>query len=114
MVIILFNKIISLILLFTFLISTNVYASSNYTSERYDVIVIGGEPEGVAAAVSAARNGSKVLLIDSRSKLGGLLTVSEMNVIDIAKNFKNEETSLGIFKEFLRTQFLLLSTPSLS
>ncbi len=94
------KKIISMVLLLTFLVPTTVYAGVTPVSETYDTIVIGGEPEGVAAAVSAARNGSKVLLIDSRSKLGGLLTVAEMNVIDIARNSKNEETSLGIFKEF--------------
>ncbi len=93
------KKLFSLFILLTFLVPTTVYAEEA-ASETYDVIVVGAEPEGIAAAVSAARNGSKVLLIDSRSKLGGLLTVSEMNIIDIAKNFKNEETSLGIFKEF--------------
>ncbi len=94
------KKIVVLLMLFTFIIPTTVYADTSTKTETYDVVVVGGEPEGIAAAVSAARNGSKVLLIDSRSKLGGLLTVSEMNVIDIAKNFRNEETSLGIFKEF--------------
>ena len=32
---------------------------------EYDVIVIGGEPEGVAAAVAAARNGAKTLLVEN-------------------------------------------------
>lgn len=94
------KKIFSLLLLITFLIPTTVYADTVSYTEKYDVVVIGGEPEGVAAAVSAARNGSKVLLIDERDKLGGLLTVSEMNIIDISRNFLGEETSQGIFKEF--------------
>ena len=33
-------------------------------ASAYDVIVVGGEPEGVAAAVSAARNGLKTLLLE--------------------------------------------------
>src|SRR5690625_4785505 len=41
---------------------------------HYDVVVIGGEPEGVAAAVSAARNGAKTILIEKRADLGGLFT----------------------------------------
>ncbi len=95
------KKIIALLAVFTLIIPTNIYASdTNKVTETYDLVVVGGEPEGVAAAVSAARNGADVLLIDYRSKLGGLITVSEMNVIDIAKNHRGEETSLGIFKEF--------------
>ncbi len=94
------KKIFSIVLLLTFLVPTTVYADTTSKTETYDIVVIGGEPEGIAAAVSAARNGSKVLLIDSRTKLGGLLTVSEMNIVDIARNSKGEETSQGIFKEF--------------
>lgn len=40
----------------------------------YDVIVVGGGIAGVAAAVSAARNGVKVLLIEKGVNLGGLAT----------------------------------------
>lgn len=40
---------------------------------RYDVVVVGGQPEGVAAAVSAARQGVKVLLVEKRDGLGGFL-----------------------------------------
>ena len=34
------------------------------TGVDYDVIVVGGDPEGVCAAVSAARSGLKTLLIE--------------------------------------------------
>src|SRR5690606_8880622 len=45
------------------------------TQGEYDVIVAGTDPEGVMAAVSAARNGLKVLLVDGRDRevLGGLM-----------------------------------------
>ena len=36
----------------------------------YDVIVVGGDPEGVCAAVSSARNGLKTLLIEDDEALG--------------------------------------------
>jgi hypothetical protein len=36
-----------------------------------DVLVAGGGPAGVCAALAAARNGAKVLLIQDRSRLGG-------------------------------------------
>jgi len=38
---------------------------------EYDLIVVGGGPGGVPAAIAAARLGAKVLLIQDRSMLGG-------------------------------------------
>ena len=40
----------------------------------YDVVVSGGGPAGIAAAVSAARNGMKVILIEQTGCLGGMST----------------------------------------
>jgi len=42
--------------------------------KKIDVIVVGGSPTGVAAAVSAARNGASVLLIERYGFLGGQTT----------------------------------------
>jgi len=39
----------------------------------YDVIVIGGGPAGMAAAIKAKQNGSKTLIIEREKKLGGIL-----------------------------------------
>ena len=39
----------------------------------YDVTVIGGGPAGLAAALSASREGAKVLLIEREKRLGGIL-----------------------------------------
>jgi len=41
---------------------------------HFDVIVVGGGVAGVTAAVSAARNGVSVLLIEKSVNLGGLAT----------------------------------------
>ena len=38
---------------------------------KYDVIVVGGGFAGTAAAVSAAREGTKVLLLEKSGFLGG-------------------------------------------
>lgn len=39
----------------------------------FDVVVIGGGPAGIAAALSAQKNGSKVALVERNEQLGGIL-----------------------------------------
>ncbi len=41
--------------------------------KSYDVLVIGGGPAGLAAAVSAHKNGAKTLLVEREARLGGIL-----------------------------------------
>ena len=41
--------------------------------KKYDVIVIGGGPAGLAAAISAKKENAKVLLIEREGRLGGIL-----------------------------------------
>ena len=45
----------------------------------YDVAVIGGGPGGFAAAVAAARNGAKTLLVERYGFLGGMATAGLVN-----------------------------------
>jgi len=70
--------------------------------DKYHVIVVGGEPEGVAAAVSAAKNGAKVLLIDKHDGLGGLMTYGMLNTIDMSRGPKGELLTRGTFEEFFK------------
>ncbi|MCY9670463.1 FAD-dependent oxidoreductase [Paenibacillus alginolyticus] len=54
----------------------NIPAESIPVSHKVDVVVIGGGPAGIAAAISAAANGAKTLLIEQRGFLGGMGTVA--------------------------------------
>jgi hypothetical protein len=69
---------------------------------KYDVIVIGTDPEGIAAALSSSRNGMTTLLVDHRSKLGGLMTVGGLNTIDMNYSPGGELLTKGIFEEFFK------------
>ena len=42
---------------------------------HYDVAVIGGGPGGIPAAIAAARQGAKVLLVEKNGFLGGNMTI---------------------------------------
>lgn len=86
-----------LILFVTFLLGQRENEKLN---DIYDVIVIGGEPEGVAAAVSAARNGAKTLLVEWRDELGGLFTFGMLNFLDIPQGPDGQSVSKGIFQEW--------------
>ncbi|UMZ75090.1 FAD-dependent oxidoreductase [Natranaerofaba carboxydovora] len=68
--------------------------------KEFDVIVYGSEPEGISAAVSAARSDLDVLLITEDEEVGGLMTLGRLNFIDM--NYDDDGTLLtrGLFKEF--------------
>lgn len=77
-----------------------IWTNEPYEDTTYDVIVVGTEPEGVAAAVSAARNGMKTLLLGEDQALGGLMTIGELNFIDMCESRDGTLLTQGFFKEF--------------
>lgn len=60
-----------------------------------DVVVVGGTPAGIMAAIAAARAGVKVTLVEYHNHIGGLST-SGLGKSDI----ENKNAIIGLFREF--------------
>ena len=65
----------------------------------YDVVVAGGGPAGVSAAVAAARAGAKVMLLESNGELGGIWTSGMVSLlIDFGKSDFDREITARLRK----------------
>lgn len=69
--------------------------------EIFDVAVCGGGPAGFIAAISAARNGAKTILIERYGFLGGMATLSHVSPITTFSK-KGERIIGGIPLEFAK------------
>jgi hypothetical protein len=86
-----------LMVLLIFLSALPRAASARMTQP--DVLVVGGTPAGVAAAVAAARCGKRVDLVATRPHLGGILTDAMMDQWDLNLSRDGMPIEGGIFKE---------------
>lgn len=68
--------------------------------DRSDVVVVGGGPAGISAAVSAARNGAKVTLLERYPYLGGLASGGMVLILDDMHN-DTEITVTGVCGEMI-------------
>ena len=86
------------------------YSRSLAVEDGWDVIVCGSGPSGICAAVSAARQGQKTLLLERYGALGGNLTLGNVTTImgDIASGglsgeidrlLHSPDTATGIDRE---------------
>ncbi len=66
-----------------------------------DVVVIGAGPAGLSAAVSAARNGARVTLVERYHHLGGMASGGMVLVLDDMVNAGTEIVTTGIVSEFV-------------
>lgn len=70
----------------------------------YNVAVVGGGPAGVAAALSAAKNGARTVLIEALGSLGGLSTNGLVSILDTTCD-GNRIITGGIMLEILDAMF---------
>jgi hypothetical protein len=75
------------------------FAVGAQTPPAPDVLVVGGTPAGIAAALAAARSGAMVELVAASPQLGGVLSDAMMDQWDL--NLDDDGTPIqgGIFRE---------------
>jgi hypothetical protein len=66
-----------------------------------DVVVVGGGPAGIAAAVSSARNGAKTILLERYGHLGGLSSGGLVTLIMPMSDGTNTPQIAGICQEVI-------------
>ncbi len=66
-----------------------------------DVVVVGGGPGGVSAAISAARSGAKTVLIERYGHLGGMATGGLVNIIPNLSDITGKQHIYGLTMELL-------------
>ncbi len=72
------------------------------SKKHYDVIVAGGGVAGVAAALSVAKRGRSVLLLEKSTLLGGLATMGLINWFVPMCNGRGKQIIFGMAEEWLR------------
>ena len=71
-------------------------------SDECDVLVCGSGIAGIAAALAAARNGAKVILLERQFMLGGLATLGLVTIYLPLCDGEGTQVSFGIADELLR------------
>jgi hypothetical protein len=69
--------------------------------QECDVVVVGGGPGGIGAAVAAARNGAKTVLIERYGYLGGMGTGGLVTIIPNLSDINGVQQIAGIQQEWI-------------
>jgi hypothetical protein len=78
------------------------YHTSLPTLDAYDLVVCGGGPSGIPAALAAARSGLKALLVEQTGQLGGTGTSAGVSHLLGGRTSDNRAWCVaGIFKEIV-------------
>lgn len=72
-------------------------APAKAASDSYDVVIVGGTPSGIAAAIAAARAGHTALLLERTTHIGGL-AANGLGATDIG----TRGATLGIFGDYIK------------
>ncbi len=84
-----------------FLQTPPIFAAFDGSLKECDVLVVGGTPSGIAAALAAARRGARVVLIEERPHLGGDIVYQMLNMWDVPlRPHTKTPVVRGIFEEF--------------
>jgi 2-polyprenyl-6-methoxyphenol hydroxylase-like FAD-dependent oxidoreductase len=67
----------------------------------YDVLVAGGGVAGIAAALSAARSGSRVALVEKTVTTGGLATIGNVLIYLPLSDSRGRQVTFGLAEELL-------------
>lgn len=73
--------------------------ATSSTKEQYNTIIIGGGPAGLIAAITAAREGARVLLLEKNNQLGKKLRITGGGRCNITNNTENVRTLLSRYGE---------------
>ena len=70
---------------------------------KYDAIVIGSGPNGLAAAIELAKNGQEVLLVEAMNRVGGGTLTEELTLPGFHHDFCSAIHPLGYLSPYFKT-----------
>ena len=78
------------------------YAKTVPVTQEAEVIVVGGGPAGIAAAIASARNGAKTILVEQYGFLGGMATAGLVGPFMTSYGIDGKDPIIeGIFRELV-------------
>lgn len=89
-----YRKILFLLSVLLIIKNYSLHAQNN----TYDIVIVGGTPAGIMAAISSARQGKSSLILERTSHIGGL-PANGLGATDIA----TRGATTGLFEEFVRS-----------